>query len=928
MKRSSFSFKLLTILIAFVIIGSFQLNASQSQTRDNSLKVPVTIFGNAYKHIPGLEKHEVKIIKTVRKEFNLDERRMNYHRVAIDVVDEDSDAEGDFLVVYFLLKNRYTAEISKIILSENYEVLWIENDHKITAGETSTERLISERGTCPDDTVEIVLSTCCTDIPTAVAGINYSYDAAVNAGYSTVKLLGSEENTTDIDNWLSCPNLKYWGRIGHGYTGGIVLDDGYLTSSYFDSLPAGALNGITLYFNSCEVFNDPLKSSILNKDAYKFIGGICSLYIGPSEDVFMCWNDENFYQVPPPGGEPDEMCYWSVECESSTGYPELGCHGCGGPGQIFREPGGLAPPEADFIGNPTSLGAGGTVSFTDLSTNIPTAWSWTFDGGTPGTSTDQNPEIIYNNVGTYTVTLTASNSLGSDTETKVNYITVTVPQPPTADFSASSTSIYAGDSIDFTDQSLNTPTSWDWTFEGGTPGTSTEKNPTITYNTPGTYTVTLTVANSVGSDTETKVDYIFVDLKPYCASQGNNFSYEWIERVQVADLDNTSGASGYTDFTSLFATMQEGSTVNVSLTPGFSGTIYTEYWKIWIDYNGDHDFEDAGEEVFSGVGSSTVTGSFTVQSGVNITTRMRVTMKYAGYPTPCETFTYGEVEDYTADIIPGGIIPPAADFTADNTTIYEGDSVNFTDLSTNNPDAWDWTFAGGTPGTSTVQNPTVTYNTAGTYTVTLTATNSAGSDTETKVDYITVQPQGQPPTADFTYTTNGLTVTFTDTSTDPDGTIVGWDWDFGDGNTSTEQNPTHTYAADGTYTVTLTVTDNDSLTDSTGKPVTVSGPVVEIYVYDITQTPTITGRNYKSNAVVTIWDVNNNPVANATVSITWSGVVSGSASGVTGANGTVTFVSNKVKSTGPFTITVNNVTHATLPYNPALNNETSDTANF
>jgi PKD repeat protein len=316
---------------------------------------------------------------------------------------------------------------------------------------------------------------------------------------------------------------------------------------------------------------------------------------------------------------------------------------------------------------------------------------------------------------------------------------------------------------------------------------------------------------------------------------------EWIERVQVADLDNPSGASGYTDFTSLFATMQEGSTVNVSLTPGFSGTIYTEYWKIWIDYNGDHDFEDAGEEVFSGVGSSTVTGSFTVQSGVNITTRMRVSMKYAGYPTPCETFTYGEVEDYTADIIPSGI---------------------------------------------------------------------------------------QPPVANFTYTTNGLTAYFTDASSDPIGTIVGWDWDFGDGNTSTEQNPTHTYAADGTYTVTLTVTNNDSLTGTTSKPVTVSGSVFEIYVHDITQTPTITGKNYKSNAVVTIWDTNNNPVADATVSITWSGVVSGSASGVTGADGTVTFVSNKVKSTGPFTITINNVTHATLPYNPALNVETSDTANF
>jgi PKD repeat protein len=302
-------------------------------------------------------------------------------------------------------------------------------------------------------------------------------------------------------------------------------------------------------------------------------------------------------------------------------------------------------------------------------------------------------------------------------------------------------------------------------------------------------------------------------------------------------------------------------------------------------------------------------------------------MKYAGYPTPCETFTYGEVEDYTANITSGNQ-PPVAEFTADNTLIYEGDSVNFTDQSTNNPDTWDWTFEGGTPATSTVQNPTVTYYTAGTYTVTLTATNAYGTDTETKVDYITVQVPVEPPVADFTFTTTDLTAYFTDTSTDPDGTIVAWDWDFGDGNTSTEQNPTHTYAAGGTYTVTLTVTDNDSLTDTTSKPVTVSGPVVEIYVYDITQTIDKKGRNYESYATVTIWDTNNNPVANATVSITWSGIVGGSASDVTAADGTVTFKSDKVKSTGPFTITVNNVTHATLTYNPTLNIKTSDTAYY
>jgi PKD repeat protein len=670
MKKSNFIFKLLTIMIAFVIIGCFQLNASQAQQSDNSNKVPITIFSSAYKHIPGLEKDANKIIKTVRKEFDLYDRRMNYHRVAIDVVDENSDAEGDFLVVYFLLKDRYSTEISKITLEENYEVLWIENDYKLKKNESSTEWLAYEYGTCPDQSVEIVLSTCCTDIPTAVAGINYSYNAAVDAGYNTVKLLGSQENTTDIDHWLSCPNLKYWGRIGHGYTGGIVLYDGNLTSSYFDSLPTGALQDKSLYFNSCQVFNNPLKSSILNKDAYKFIGGICSLYIGPSEEVFKCWNDNNFYQVTPPGGEPDEMCYWSEECESSTGYPEPGCHGCGGPGLIFPLPGGSEPPIADFTADTTTIGAGGIVYFTDLSTNNPTSWSWTFAGGTPSGSTDQNPTITYNTPGTYTVSLTAANSLGSDTETKTDYITVTVPQTPVADFSASSTNIHEGQSLDFSDLSINTPTSWSWTFTGGTPSGSSDQNPTITYNTIGIYTVSLTATNAAGSDTETKIDYITVSEAPieYCTSSGNSQSYEYIAGVLVGDLNNTSGASGYSDFTSMTANLTEGASTSVSLTPGFTSSSYTEYWKIWIDYNVDGDFEDSGEEVFSGSGSSVVSGNFTVSSGTaGVVTRMRVSMSYSTYPPMCGTFTYGEVEDYTASIT--GVGPQ---YTLTTNTVGQG----------------------------------------------------------------------------------------------------------------------------------------------------------------------------------------------------------------------------------------------------------------
>ncbi len=82
--------------------------------------------------------------------------------------------------------------------------------------------------------------------------------------------------------------------------------------------------------------------------------------------------------------------------------------------------------------------------------------------------------------------------------------------------------------------------------------------------------------------------------------------------------------------------------------------------------------------------------------------------------------------------------PPVTYFTANDSVICQGTTIQFTDKSTNSPTSWNWTFNGGTPATSTAQNPTVTYNTAGLYSVTEVATNSGGSDTLTKKNYIRV----------------------------------------------------------------------------------------------------------------------------------------------------------------------------------------------
>ena len=116
-------------------------------------------------------------------------------------------------------------------------------------------------------------------------------------------------------------------------------------------------------------------------------------------------------------------------------------------------------------------------------------------------------------------------------------------------------------------------------------------------------------------------------------------------------MDNGSPASAYSDYTAQAVNLTGGSGVSVTLTPGYAaGKTYAEYWKIWIDYNDDGDFDDPGEEVFSGSGVSAVTGNFTVSSAASGQTRMRVAMRYGAAPVSCGSFAYGEVEDYTVNI--------------------------------------------------------------------------------------------------------------------------------------------------------------------------------------------------------------------------------------------------------------------------------------
>ncbi|MFH1321233.1 MAG: PKD domain-containing protein [Bacteroidota bacterium] len=172
-----------------------------------------------------------------------------------------------------------------------------------------------------------------------------------------------------------------------------------------------------------------------------------------------------------------------------------------------------AAPAPDFVADYTSILVNDAVNFTDLSMNDPTSWLWTFTGGNPSNSTDQNPiNIIYNDTGCYEVTLVAANIIGSDSLTKTCYINVIqTGLAPAANFTANSTSIVVGGSVNFTDISTNSPSSWSWTFQGGSPSSSTVQNPAnITYSTAGFYDVKLVATNAFGSDSLTETNYIEV----------------------------------------------------------------------------------------------------------------------------------------------------------------------------------------------------------------------------------------------------------------------------------------------------------------------------------------------------------------------------------------------------------------------------------
>lgn len=222
----------------------------------------------------------------------------------------------------------------------------------------------------------------------------------------------------------------------------------------------------------------------------------------------------------------------------------------------------------------------------------------------------------------------------------------------------------------------------------------------------------------------------------YCTSQGNSTADEKIGKVVFGTINNTStGTAGYENFTSLSTNVTRGTAYTITITPSWTSTKYKEGYAVWIDYNRDGDFLDTGEKVWTKAASTTtpVSGTFTIPSTATLgTTRMRVQMKYNAVPTSCESFSYGQVEDYTVNIV-----STARDESLNDAFTFnlfpnpvKGDLLNISNLGSENATYSIYNMMGVELGKGLIENESIQVGNLASGTYILVVTNEKGTATK------------------------------------------------------------------------------------------------------------------------------------------------------------------------------------------------------
>jgi gliding motility-associated-like protein len=513
-------------------------------------------------------------------------------------------------------------------------------------------------------------------------------------------------------------------------------------------------------------------------------------------------------------------------------------------------------PQANFTSNYTLACSPANVQFTDISTpgqGSITSWTWAFSDGT--VSNQQNPSHTFSQPGYYNVSLTVVNSGGcSNATTASRYLRVVDGIQPNFEFNQSSTACAAPFSGTLLNQTAGPGNlTYNWTIaNGATPATSTAASPAVTFPNNGTYNITLQVSSSYGCSqsitqplTFSNSNAIINGPSTVCVNTPATFtngsapippSIAWT----FGDGTGSNAPSPSKTWTAIGTyplklvnkyadcadSVIDPITVINPPTPAFTAT-HTASCKAPLTVNFTDQTTPAATSWLWNFGdgqtSTAQNPSHTYTTTGNFNITLTVT---SGGSCPGSTTKNAFVTVHPPTATIGGILAACTKGTGSLSTINPAANVNAVDgVAT-----YAWTAPGSNEGSSTSATPGFTYNTAGTYTISLTATTTGGCTT-TATQSVTIGTPVSPAFTPSAITVCGNSaVNFTPATQNP---ADSYHWVFGDGNDSNVAAPpsppnypiSHKYESPGAFLVTLTVTSNGCPNTSTPQTITIKPPI-------------------------------------------------------------------------------------------------------
>jgi serine protease len=502
-------------------------------------------------------------------------------------------------------------------------------------------------------------------VPVAAAGNNNSTSIFYPAGYTGVITVAA---TTTGDARASFSNYGSWIKISAPGTNIRATYIGSSGSTITDTY--GSLQGTSM--------------------ASPIVAGLCGLMLSLNPNLTQ---------------QQIENCLYSTADPVTTNSGQMGAGRIDATAAMQCVAASInTPPVSNISSDVQQICPNSSVQYFGSSSNgVANTFTWSFPGGTPATSTAQNPVVTYSNAGSYSVTLITGNNFGTDTLTSSNYINV---------------GTNALEEIFFENWEANSPTIASWGVSNPDNG-NTWSLFTTAGNLSGTRSVGMrffTYQNALGQR-----DYLVTPRLDFSNNSSIEMTFSHAHRRYSQNETDSLIISVTTDggnsWVEIFAGGESGQgtfATNSITTNEFIPSTSTDW-------------------CFGGnIGASCFTLDLSAFDGAD-----------SAYIMFESVNAYGN-NLFLDDISVRGIcgVPPSnvvAAFQASNTSICQGDNVNFTDAS-QNATSWAWSFQGGTPATSNQQNPSIQYLNTGTFDVSLTATGNSGFDTDVQPGLITVNP--------------------------------------------------------------------------------------------------------------------------------------------------------------------------------------------